>query len=114
VAVTLSGRPLRHTAAVAARYGAILLAVATFVIATIGLVLGGGSFGGTDGTEPALALDNFFNVFSLVALGAVGLVIALRRPANPIGWTFSVLGFLLAVFLAAGGYEIRTEVVAPG
>ena len=98
----------------AARYGAILLALATLGVAMVGLVLGGGSFGGTDGTEPAFTLDNLFNALSLGAITAVGLVIAVRRPANPIGWTFGALGFLLALFLAAGGYAICALIIAPG
>ncbi len=77
-------------------------------------VLGGGTFGGEDGTERGLVAGDVFQLISTLATAIVGLVIAIRRPSNPIGWTFSALGVLTALIVAAAGYAIHTVIVAPG
>ena len=95
------------------RYGAIGLAVATVAFALSGIALGGGTFGGPDGADRSVSAADVFQLLSLLAATIVGLAIALRRPANPIGWIFSAYALSTAVYLAAGGYAIRA-VVVPG
>jgi hypothetical protein len=42
---------------------------------------------------------------------SVGVVIASRRPAHPIGWLFGALGLLSGVHLFAGEYAVYALVV---
>ncbi len=97
-----------------ARLAAIGLAVATLAVAVAGLVLGGGTLGGLHGTDQSAGLGDIFQLVSLLATTIVGVTIAVRRPGNPIGWIFSWLAFVIATYLAAGGYAIHDTVVAPG
>jgi hypothetical protein len=99
---------------VAARYGAIALAVATVVLVAAGFVLGGGTLGGLDGNDLTLSAADAAQVASLVGIATIGLVVALRRPGNPIGWIFGATGVLTGLFVAAGGYAIHAIVIAPG
>ena len=46
----------------------------------------------------------WFNYIGLLATATVGLVLALRRPANPIGWLFGWLGLVDGANFAAAGY----------
>ena len=86
------------------------LSVALTVAAVI---LGGGTLGGVDGRERGASLFDVVELASLLATTAVGLVVALRRPANPIGWIFSAYAFGTALYDAAGGYAIRALLLAP-
>jgi len=97
-----------------APYGAAALAIATVLLVSIGFALGGGTVGGIDGTDRALSLADIFQLVTLLATASVGLVIAVRRPGNPIGWIFSALGLITALYVAAAGYAIHTVVIAPG
>ena len=92
---------------------AIGLAVATASLALAGIALGGGTFGGVDGTDRSAWAADAFQLVSLLATAVVGLTIAVRRPNNPIGWIFSWYGLITAFYLAAGGYAVH-EAVAPG
>jgi len=104
----------RETSGVARRYGALALAVGTLLLVAAGFVLGGGTFGGTNGFERGVSVNDVLQLISVLATAYVGLVIALRRPENPIGWIFGALGLITATFLAADGYAIRAIVLAPG
>src|SRR5207245_9214974 len=55
-------------------------------------------------------------VLAVVALsyGTVGVLIASRRPGNPIGWIFGVASLLMMVAFLTGEYAVRGLVTAPG
>jgi multidrug transporter EmrE-like cation transporter len=46
-------------------------------------------------------------------IGALGAFVASRRRRNPIGWLLWAQGFMLLVAIAAEGYALRSELVAP-
>ena len=92
---------------------AIALALVTFGLTLVGLVLGGGTFGGTSGTERSVVGD-LIQLVTVLAMAIVGGAIAVRRPGNPIGWLFIWFGFLTATYVAAGGYAIHAVVIDPG
>ena len=96
------------------RWLAVAMATLTVALALSALELGGGKLGGVDGREPALSLFDVVELASLLATAAVALVVALRRPASPIGWIFSAYALGAAVYETAGGYAIRASVIAPG
>lgn len=50
-----------------------------------------------------------FLTFSLtfVAFPTIGLIVALKRPANPLGWLFLIIGLGVTVSVAAGEYADR-------
>src|ERR671912_1086009 len=56
----------------------------------------------------------FQGTVMVVAWSAVGVLIASRRPAHPIGWLFSALGLLSGVQLFCGEYAIYAVVVERG
>jgi hypothetical protein len=56
----------------------------------------------------------FQGTVMVVAWSAVGVLIASRRPAHPIGWLFSALGLLSGVQLFCGEYAIYALVVERG
>ena len=56
----------------------------------------------------------FQGAVMVVAWSAVGVLIASRRPAHPIGWLFSALGLLSGVQLFCGEYAIYAVVVERG
>jgi hypothetical protein len=56
----------------------------------------------------------FQGAVMVVAWSAVGVLIASRRPAHPIGWLFSALGLLSGVQLFCGEYAIYALVVERG
>ncbi len=53
-------------------------------------------------------------VLPSVAFGSVGLIVATRRPRNPIGWLFVASGLGISVSLAMGEYATWATVVRPG
>ena len=75
---------------------AIALALVTFGLTLVGLVLGGGTFGGTSGTERSVVGD-LIQLVTVLAMAIVGGAIAVRRPGNPIGWLFIWFGFLTEI-----------------
>jgi len=97
-----------------ARILAIALAATTIVLGVAGFALGGGTLGGQDGTDRSIGVGDAFQAISLVAMMLVGVILALRRPRNPIGWIYSWLATITAFYLAAGGYAIHAVVIAPG
>jgi hypothetical protein len=59
--------------------------------------------------------DFAFRATVIVAsCSTVGVLIASRRPAHPIGWIFSAIGFLSGVHLFCGEYAIYALVVERG
>jgi hypothetical protein len=48
------------------------------------------------------------------AFSTVGVVIALRRPTNPIGWLFGTAGLVFAVVGFTGSYAIYAVLTRPG
>jgi hypothetical protein len=56
----------------------------------------------------------FQGTVMVVAWSAVGVLIASRNPAHPIGWLFSALGLLSGVQLFCGEYAIYALVVESG
>jgi hypothetical protein len=92
---------------------AVGLGSATLALAVAGLALGGGTLGGASGAERSISAGDVFLLLSLLATTVVGLIIAVRRPGNPIGWIFSWYALITAVYLAAGGYAVH-DAVAPG
>jgi len=97
-----------------ARPAAIGLATATLALAAAGLAVGGGTLGGFNGLDRSASAGDAFQLVSLLATATVGLIVCLRRPANPIGWIFSSLALFTALYLAAGSYAIRAVVLSPG
>ncbi len=49
-----------------------------------------------------------------VAFAAVGSIVARRRPGNPIGWLFCVVGVVLAVAVFATAYGFHALIAEPG
>jgi hypothetical protein len=49
-----------------------------------------------------------------LAFATVGALVASRRPANPIGWLLSSMGFTFALALASSAYATRALVARPG
>jgi hypothetical protein len=56
----------------------------------------------------------FRSVVIVAGCSTVGVVIASRRPAHPIGWIFCALGFVGGVHLFCGEYAIYASVVERG
>jgi hypothetical protein len=70
---------------VRARSVATGLASATVALTAVGLAVGGGTLGGFNGLDRSASAGDAFQLVSLLATAIVGLVVSLRRPANPIG-----------------------------
>src|SRR5260370_21756764 len=49
-----------------------------------------------------------------LSYSGVGALIAMRQPANRIGWLLLLIGVLSSVCLAASGYALFSLVIAPG
>ena len=56
----------------------------------------------------------FRSTVIVASCSTVGVLIASRRPAHPIGWLFSALGLLSGVHLFCGKYAIYALVVEGG
>ncbi len=56
----------------------------------------------------------FRRVIIVASCSTVGVLIASRRPAHPIGWLFSAIGLLSGVHLFCGEYAIYALVVEDG
>ncbi len=54
------------------------------------------------------------DMVAVLGFGAIGLAVALRRPANPIGWLWLAGAAANAVSLAARGYAVHTLFADPG
>jgi hypothetical protein len=90
------------------------MAAASVLLTVLALVLGGGTLGGVDGRARTLGPEDASQLASVLGTVAVGLILSLRRPHNPIGWIFGALALLTATFIAAGGYAIQALRLAPG
>jgi hypothetical protein len=62
---------------------------------------------------PSFGFRGLDLIFGL-AFSTVGVVIALRRPANPIGWLFGAAGLMFAVVGFAGEYATCAVLTRPG
>jgi signal transduction histidine kinase len=69
------------------------------------------------GGNSSSAVWNFSNVLNDVVNAAVpvlGIVLATRRPGNPIGWLFLAAGFMIGLSSFGTSYSIHALVVDPG
>ena len=96
---------LRPFIASASAFASLVLLVAGTTL----LLLSGATPGSDVGEQGPL----FVAVATIFATAAVGFVVALRRPANPIGWIFSAQTLGLAISFAAAGYATYA-LVHPG
>jgi len=83
----------------------------SLVLAALGLLFLALNRSHPGGPTYELALQDTLMV---VAWSAVGVLIASRRPAHPIGWLFSALGLSSGVQLLCGEYAIYALVVERG
>ena len=68
-------------------------------------------------TTTDASFNVFFEVgfgFSLLAFPSVGLIVASRRPHNPIGWIFLAAGIAFALSSFAQGYAVYALFTEPG
>jgi hypothetical protein len=64
-------------------------------------------------SSDSLVADAVFAV-AFLAFPTVGALIGSRRPANPIGWIFTVAGLLFGIAAFAGGYATHALFTDPG
>ncbi len=83
----------------------------SLTLSTVGLVLLG-----LNRSYPDAPVFEFWFRSAVIVAGCstVGVVIASRRPAHPIGWIFCALGFVGGVHLFCGEYAIYASVVERG
>ena len=55
-----------------------------------------------------------FSIVFALSMGVVGSIVAARRPSNPIGWIFCVLGLLSAVMAVGAEYARWALLVEDG
>jgi hypothetical protein len=60
------------------------------------------------------SLDSAYLVPIAVSFLAVGALLALKRPDNPIGWLFLGFGLVAALLIFADSYFVREAIVTPG
>ncbi|WP_067453240.1 sensor histidine kinase [Actinomadura macra] len=94
-----------------ARQAGHALWLGTVVLASANLLLA--VLNGTDAAGLGLAYPVGISVMA-VAFSAVGSVVSLRLPANPIGWLLSGIGAAIAVTGLCQSYAIYTLVTRPG
>ena len=83
--------------------------IAVGVIVVVGVALSGASLI----TDPSSAIT----LAMAVLYGAVGALLAIRRPRNPIGWIFLAILLVFASATAAdglGGTAVRSGAPLPG
>ena len=66
------------------------------------------------GTAFGSLWPQLFALANTVATAAIGLVVAVRRPANPIGWILGSIALLVALQVASGTYAAYGLAVHPG
>ncbi|KAB2340164.1 sensor histidine kinase [Actinomadura rudentiformis] len=84
--------------------GTVVLASANFLFAVLN---------GTDAAGFGMAYPIGISVMS-VAFSAVGAVVSLRLPANPIGWLLSCIGVAIVVTGLSQSYAVYTTFTRPG
>ncbi|TDD87128.1 sensor histidine kinase [Actinomadura rubrisoli] len=94
-----------------ARQAGHLLWLVTVVLASANLLLAVQN--GTDAAGLGLAYPIGTSVMS-VAFSAVGAVVALRLPSNPIGWLLSCIGVAIAATGLSQSYTVYTLFTRPG
>jgi hypothetical protein len=65
-------------------------------------------------SSPDLTVDVLLGALAVLALAAVGTILATRVPANAVGWLLLVAGFLLGVRLLAFDYEVASREILSG
>jgi len=89
------------------------LATATFVLIVVGgvfqLLDGGATRSGFGPLWPNLLSD-----LTLLATGAIALVLTVRRASNPVGWVLSASALIGVISLAASGYATYGIRIHPG
>jgi hypothetical protein len=55
----------------------------------------------------AVVADAVFSLVFLLGYATVGLVVTLRRPANPIGWLYAAVGLIAALTVPPPGALAR-------
>src|SRR5439155_580220 len=89
------------------------LATATFVLIVVGgvfqLLDGGATRSGFGPLWPNLLSD-----LTLLATGAIALVLPVRRASNPVGWVLSASALIGVISLAASGYATYGIRIHPG
>jgi hypothetical protein len=85
-------------------------------LASLGLLALGGLLLVLSASTPIRLTFGFRGVDLILgaAFSTVGVVIALRRPANPIGWLFGATGLGFAVVEVAGEYAVYAVLTNPG
>jgi hypothetical protein len=104
-----SGRATGPAEPSAARAGpAIVLGAisVTAALISVGLIAALGS--------PDLAVDVLLGALAVLTLAAVGTVLAIRVPANAVGWLLLVAGFVLGVRLLAFDYQVASRAIPDG
>ena len=64
--------------------------------------------------RPITPIPELLLIVGALAYSGVGGLIAMRQPANRIGWLLLLTGTLTSVCLAASGYALFALVIAPG
>ena len=80
------------------------IALVSFVLATIGLVISILALI-ANGNEPTFSHQFFIPILTLT-YGVVGALLASRHPRNPIGWLFCATGLLSALNMLSAGYAL--------
>jgi hypothetical protein len=120
-----AGRATQKQKAVAAKPGTVRLASGpeglrriawALWLASLTLLAAGGFFLLLSASTPIPPMFGFRGVDLIFgsAFSTVGVVIALRRPANPIGWLFGAAGLVFAVVGFAGSYAVYAVLTRPG
>jgi hypothetical protein len=82
---------------------AVIACVAMLTFGVVSLFLPGNEL---LSDRPSIA--DFFSILAIVLVfPIVGLVIASRRPGNPVGWLFLVVGLVMALDIFGGAYSER-------
>ena len=76
---------------------------------SLALAAGTLAFGVLDGRW-----DDAVVLIPAIAFAGVGSIVARRRPGNPIGWLFCVVGVVLAVAVFATAYGYHALIAEPG
>jgi signal transduction histidine kinase len=67
-----------------------------------------------DGSSGEWTFSNVLNQLVNIAVPAIGIVLASRRPENPIGWLFLVAGLTLGLEAFGTSYGLHALIVNPG
>jgi hypothetical protein len=65
-------------------------------------------------SSPDLTVDVLLGALAVLSLAAVGTLLAIRVPANAVGWLLLVAGFILGVRLLAFDYQVASRAIPDG